>query len=144
MRRQAIKPFVTYLVIGVIFLQFSGAPMYAGELEDVALADFQYNLEHRMNKGWIDALDDQAIIIDDLSYPITSELRIYDQNGSPKGVPSLAKGQFVAFEAREHLTTIYILPGKGNPPEVLEPSSASGEEKAEGKTLRYENGVWKN
>jgi hypothetical protein len=144
MKRRLTKHFAAYTTIGIVLLQLLSAPLYADEAEEASLADLRSVLDQKMNKGWIDALDDQVIIIDDVSYPITRELKIYDFNGSPKGLPSLVTGQFVAFKAGEQLKMIYILPGKGNRPEVLEPSTVSNDEKSKGKALHYENGVWKN
>jgi hypothetical protein len=100
----------------------------------------------QMNRGWIDAVKGDEIVIDDLTYPVAS-MKIYDEKGFSKGKTSLIVGQHVAFTKEgKGGTVVYLLSGKGNRPQKIDASivPAAPVSKDKKNPIRRVNGVWKN
>lgn len=98
----------------------------------------------RMAKGWVDAVDEHSIVIDDMSFR-RATLKVYDMKGLAKDVSSLAPGRYVAFRREEGKAVVYLIEGKGERPrpqdEMLSPSQGKSKDNQNVKKI---DGVWKN
>ncbi|WP_319585229.1 hypothetical protein [uncultured Desulfobulbus sp.] len=112
--------------------------------EDAMPSDLQHEIEFQMTKGWVDAVSEQGVVIDDMSHSLSS-LKVFDHKGLAKERSSLKPGQYVAFIREEDGTRVYLLEGKGDRPEPTELSTSSRtvETKKE-PSVRKVDGVWKN
>lgn len=100
----------------------------------------------QMNRGWIDAIKGNEIVIDDLTYPVAT-MKIYDEKGFAKGKTSLIVGQHVAFKKEEKGgTVVYLLSGKGNRPQKIDASIVPAVRVSKDKKnpIHRVDGVWKN
>jgi hypothetical protein len=114
------------------------------EAEEAISPDLQHEIDFQMTKGWIDAVSEQEVVIDDMSHSHSS-LKVFDHKGLAKEKSSLKPGQFVAFVREEGGTRVYLLEGKGQRPErpELSTSSQTVERKKE-PVVQKVDGVWKN
>jgi hypothetical protein len=144
MKSMNFQSLIRYLsLISVLMITLANVS-FASEAEEIARADLQYEIHSKLPKGWIDSLGDDFIIVDDLMYPVTRSLLVYDHKGIPLGFSSLAKGQFVALKKEDHLLAIYLLEDEAEPPRMpgFEPLPNEGVNR--GSDFRFEDGVWKN
>lgn len=141
------------LVVAVLAGIFCSLSMttYAGEAEDAAAAERQYQVNHLFPKGRIDAIEKEVLIIDDLSYPLSQELKIFDLNGAQTKISSLVVGRYVALKKDEgKLLEIHLIAGSGEPLPESERKGQAASSVAKPSTNvqntkpRLENGVWKN
>jgi len=112
----------------------------------VVASHVQDKVPAQMNRGWIDAVKDHEIVIDDMTYPVAS-MKIYDHKGLAKGKSSLIVGRRVAFKrAEQGGTVVYLLNDMGQRPQKMEPSTAPRDSISKGKKspIRQVDGVWKN
>lgn len=96
-----------------------------------------------MQKGWVDALSEDMIVIDDLSSPLSS-VTIYDQNGFIRRPSSLTVGQYIAFKRKSGKTVIHLLSEQVERPGSSRQASQSRNSGEEKKTIQQVDGVWKN
>lgn len=144
MKSMDFQALIKYLSLVSVFVITLTNASFANEAEEIARADLQYEIHTKLPKGWIDSLGDGFIIVDDLMYPVTRSLHVYDHNGVPLGYSSLSKGQFIALKKEEHLLAIYLLDDKDEMPRMPEMESLSNDNLNQGSGFRFEDGVWKN
>lgn len=150
MKRIAKMKMLVAAVLASIFCSLSGLT-WAGEAEDAAAAERRYQINHLFPKGRVDTIEKEVLVIDDLSYPLSQGLKIYDQNGVQTNISALAVGRYVALKKDEgQLLEIHLLAGSG---ELRSQSEQKGQTEAseakpstnvQNSKPRFENGVWKN
>jgi len=138
-----------YICIGVVAVMGSWrVPLAIAEKEhgQIWASHVHDKIPAQMNRGWVDAVKDHEIVIDDMTYPVAS-MKIYDQKGFPGGKSSLSAGNHVAFKREEKGgTVVYLLSDKGQRPQKMKASTAPQASISKGKKspIRQVDGVWKN
>lgn len=117
----------------------------AGEKEDVLAAAQQYIKNSEIRNGWIDRIDKDTIIIDDMLLRLSPTTRYFAVNKKNITKGSVHPGQFVGFIQKNGLITeLYLMkpgiddqrPGAATP--------ARPETRVRPSHLIKEGGVWRN
>lgn len=110
-----------------------------------SVTDLQDQVELQMNKGWVDSVGENDVVIDDMSHPFSS-LKVYDQKGFAKENSSLTPGRYVAFKREEGWTKVYLLDESGERPKLpdMTPRTPTSTTEKNETLIRHVDGVWKN
>ncbi len=138
---------ITVSMALALFLSVSAVSVTvrAGEKEDVLAAEQQYLKNSEIRKGWIDRIDKDTIIIDDMLLRLSPATRYFAVNKKNITKGSVHPGQFVGFLQKKGLITeLYLMkPGPADQcPGAVHP--ARPETRIHPSHLIKEGGVWKN
>ncbi|WP_448873867.1 hypothetical protein [Desulfobulbus propionicus] len=97
----------------------------------------------KLHNGWIDAVNEERVVIDDMASPL-STVTVYDQKGFRRDASSLAAGQYVAFKREGGATEIHLLDGKGERPKSSDRAANKQVDSQQKEAIRQVDGVWKN
>ena len=117
----------------------------AGEKKDVLAAEQQYTKDSSIRKGWVDRIDKDNIIIDDMRLRLSPTTRYFDLHKKNIAKSSIHQGQFIGFLQENGLITeLYLMkPGIADQlPGAAPPTRPEGQGRPS--HLTKEGGVWKN
>nr|WP_321467069.1 hypothetical protein [uncultured Desulfobulbus sp.] len=134
---------VYYLILIAIML-FAYTAQHELHAKEV-LGEFEAARVANMNKGWVDSITADGIVIDDIYVPLSS-VKLYDQGGFLKDISSLRVGEYVAFQRDGERMEIHQVDEVGERPGETATSvqKSSGSAPPSDKVIRQVDGVWKN
>ncbi|VAW39995.1 hypothetical protein MNBD_DELTA04-440 [hydrothermal vent metagenome] len=117
----------------------------AGEKEDTLAAEQQHIKNSEIRNGWVDRIDKNIIIIDDMKLRLSPATKYFDLHKKDITKGSVHKGQFVGFLQKNGLITeLYLIkPGIADQLPAAAPP-ARPKTQVRPSHLIKEGGVWKN
>ncbi len=138
---------ITVSIALALFLSVSAVSVTvrAGEKEDVLAAEQQYVKNSEIRNGWVDRIDKNIIIIDDMKLRLSPATRYFALNKKETNKGSVHPGQFVGFLQKNGLITELHLVKPG-PADQRPGAAAPARHETPGRPshLIKEGGVWKN
>jgi len=147
MKRKKWLVKITVSMALALFLSVSAVSVTvrAGEKEDVLAAEQQAIKNSEIRNGWVDRIDKDIIIIDDMKLRLSPATRYFALNKKHTGKSSVHPGQFVGFIQKKGLITeLYLMkPGIDDQRPGAAPPARS-ETPARPSHLFKKGGVWRN
>ncbi len=126
----------------MVALSISLAPWQVALAQEV-VPDPPAQNQVKLKTGWIDAITQTEIVIDDLASPL-SGVTVVNQQGFAVSVSSLSIGRYVAFNRDGEKIVIHLLAEQQKRPDLPDDNASQPKRGGKKEGVRQVDGVWKN
>ncbi len=140
-----INKSVFILIVNLLIMIMVSSTIIASEIyANLNLSEEDINKLDAMRKGTIINMDQNQIVIDDMTYNLSSKTKVYRLGKGTGSLSQIKTGAYIGYEnSIDFLSFVYIIDNGKNKASSLRQNQSNTGNKPKS-NIRFKDGIWKN